>query len=485
MARSEDGRSELERLADLDIDDDTDLDALFVDYDRQREDELAARRREERARARQARDAVAVTGTAAEAEEASRRAREPRAHAAIGEAEIEGDQVLAWAPAQAPQRPSTRESSVSDRSAAGTDSEHDTGRPAEAVTQLPGRSAPIEDDFVAEMFASAAAAAPVAPVPETTSTAPPLEEGRPETGEPGEAVEPMGSAEPEPGVGARQAPGGTQTESSSVGAEDDDSDAGEVRSGTASDDEAGVPTVPPALSGARGLVAEARSRSGVYWTKFRSWQLQYQLAVGALLLCVLLFGLVQCFGGSGQQSGMEAEQETVQADPGVQVPVETTAAQKTGVLVPSGVESDCPSGSTRPQLAFTAERRDAWVCTRANGIDGAVMTLTFQRPVVISEIEVVPGFNYVEASGIDQWTRHRVVTRILWRIGDEQILQNINPTRTGATLKVNAIATQQVTLVVQSTAVPGSKPGTSAPGANRAKGDTFAVSSIKIIGREA
>ena len=112
--------------------------------------------------------------------------------------------------------------------------------------------------------------------------------------------------------------------------------------------------------------------------------------------------------------------------------------------------------------------------------------MTFRRPIVVTELFVVPGFNYVEASGIDRWTQYRHVTRLLWEIGDEEFVQTINPVRTGVRREVDDIATQQITVTVMQTVSPesGGEVGSSRLGGKKA-GDSFAMSQIQIIGHEA
>lgn len=238
-------------------------------------------------------------------------------------------------------------------------------------------------------------------------------------------------------------------------------------------------TVDQAVGGIRSVLTRG-------WGKFRSLPGRHQ-AFGALIAIAVLVLLVSMVGGGGDQPAQsESVVEEVATETGGPVPTTQGGGEKT-VLSPTKVSARCASRSTSVELAFNDEKRDAWVCARAQGIDGTVVTISFRRPVVVSEVFLVPGFNYVEASGIDDWTRHRVVTRVLWKIGDKEMVQQINPVRTGATMPVGDIATQQITLTILQTSESGSggAEGGVFGGVNKSKDDTFAVSKIEIRGREA
>lgn len=365
----------------------------------------------------------------------------------------------------------------------------DAGTPvvnASAASNGPG---PSPDDVIAQMFASALGQPPPpSSQPSAPVTAPPTPAAAQPQAPTSVVDEPDERAVTSPA--AEQSPVAEHTPAPSPAPEVNTVPPTAVPATTTAASPADDPKTGEAEPAAAVKAAGNDRMSGMktaaadYWAKFRGVQLQYQVVVWLVLLTVIAFVVSQCAGGKTSEATSSGTPVVNEGPATAEAPPAPAQPTGTGVLIPESMEAVCPSGSSRPELAFTAERSEAWICKRAMGIDGATLTVQFRRPVVITEIEVMPGFNYKEASGIDQWNRHRQVTRILWRIGDEQIVQNINPVRTGARLKVNAIATQTVTMMIQETVEPGGKAGR-APGASKSRDDDFAISSIKFIGREA
>lgn len=78
----------------------------------------------------------------------------------------------------------------------------------------------------------------------------------------------------------------------------------------------------------------------------------------------------------------------------------------------------CPSGSTSGMDAFSGEPRKAWSCVRAYQIDGQVMTIELGKSYHIDSIGIVPGFDFVDSDGVDQWTKHRTVGRVSYEFQD-------------------------------------------------------------------
>lgn len=109
-----------------------------------------------------------------------------------------------------------------------------------------------------------------------------------------------------------------------------------------------------------------------------------------------------------------------------------------------------------PTKAFSSIETDAWVCYRAMGIDGAVMNIMFREPVTLTEIRLTPGFNFLQQqSGEDKWVQHRVVSRILWRAGGQQFVQEIEPQRNEvAYIFDKPVTTESMSLTIQQSVVP-------------------------------
>ncbi len=164
-----------------------------------------------------------------------------------------------------------------------------------------------------------------------------------------------------------------------------------------------------------------------------------------------------------------------------------------GPLLPVSLKPDTPPGSSDPGLAFGNDESQAWIGTRLYNVDNDRLTITFSQPVVVSSIFVMPGFKYVEPNGIDHWNEHRLVTLIKWKIGGTEILQNIVPTRAGATLKVPDLATQVITLTIMQTERPPTATGSGSsplPGIfggpdDQKVDESWAISRIAITGHNA
>ncbi|MEB3022939.1 MULTISPECIES: hypothetical protein [Mycolicibacter] len=149
----------------------------------------------------------------------------------------------------------------------------------------------------------------------------------------------------------------------------------------------------------------------------------------------------------------------------------------------------CPGGSSDPSLAFGSDAGAAWICGRLHNIDLQQITIEFPRPVVVTSIVVVPGFAYVEPNGQDHWLEHRLVTSINWRLGGQQVIQNIKPTRDGATLELPRVATQRIVGTILSSERPPAVNSPTGPlpgilgGPDQAKIDeSIAISRIVVNG---
>lgn len=127
------------------------------------------------------------------------------------------------------------------------------------------------------------------------------------------------------------------------------------------------------------------------------------------------------------------------------------------------------------------------------------MNVVFPKTVVVKSITVMPGWNYVAPNGRDHWNEHRLVTKILWRIGGQQFEQNITPTRSGSTLTLpgNGIATTVMSLTILTTERPdalsadtgGEGGGFLTPGGDMGPENTdvdksTAIGSVTIMGSE-
>ena len=233
------------------------------------------------------------------------------------------------------------------------------------------------------------------------------------------------------------------------------------------------------------LVPEAlRKRDMTFTEKVKDWfddrePLHQKLILGgaaASILLIISLILLIVFPKDKQEAPKEQNTDT-------NISMEDTNATEVGTLIPVSSDSKCPEGelSTPVADAFDPAQEKAWVCERAFGIDGAVATMHFDSSVEISKVALVPGFNFAAPRGEDEWMKHRVVTKVLWRVGDEQFVQTINPARTPAEISIPNLVTTDISMTVLATADPVGTDGQTA----RPTTDTFAISTITITGKPA
>lgn len=166
---------------------------------------------------------------------------------------------------------------------------------------------------------------------------------------------------------------------------------------------------------------------------------------------VLLIGaIVASFMVTGR--GRPPEPAVQVAPPPAQIDTAPPTA-KEAVLIPAQVSASCGNDSDAV-APFANDRTRAWVCKRINGLDLNVLNISFACPVVITSITVVPGWNHVAPDGRDEWIRHRLTTGISWRMGGAVYPQAIVPTRTGVTMKVPNVITQEMSATITSSMRP-------------------------------
>lgn len=204
------------------------------------------------------------------------------------------------------------------------------------------------------------------------------------------------------------------------------------------------------------------------------------IAAGAVLLVV---AIVASFMVTGRGRPPEPAVQVAPPPAANDVPAPTAKEQ---VLIPAQVSASCGNDSDAV-APFANDRTRAWVCKRINGLDLNVLNISFACPVVVTSLTVTPGWNFVAPDGRDEWIRHRLTTGISWRMGGAVYPQAIVPTRTGVTMKVPNVITQEMSATITSSMRPpmgesksddfGSKADESA------KVDEFtAIGSIKIMG---
>lgn len=171
------------------------------------------------------------------------------------------------------------------------------------------------------------------------------------------------------------------------------------------------------------------------------------LAVAGFLL-VLVVALSFMGGGRGKPPDPA---DTVAPPPQAE---NTAPPTKEVTLVPATVSTSCGNDSDAV-APFSGDKTRAWKCDRIDGLDLNVLNVTFNKPVVITSITIVPGFNYIAPDGRDEWPRHRVVTDVSWRMGGGLYPQeHIAPTRTGVTQKFPDVRTLMMSMTITGSARP-------------------------------
>jgi hypothetical protein len=184
------------------------------------------------------------------------------------------------------------------------------------------------------------------------------------------------------------------------------------------------------------------------------------------------------------------------------------------VPIPYTASASCPPGSTAAQSMSGADPTQAFVCVR-NHLDGQVITLDMGRSVVVTAISLSPGWVGKDGSGQDQWTQHRVVSRVQYVFNDTAttvVTQDTGNIHGEAVVPVphGVLASKIVLIVLQTSrapteptststetppgvpllddvlgAPPTLKPSTTTgaqPQPDDAVDNTFAISSLKILG---
>lgn len=209
--------------------------------------------------------------------------------------------------------------------------------------------------------------------------------------------------------------------------------------------------IRPSTSGGKSaLVAGLLDKPKEIFEKHPTWKRPALFGgIGLVVALVVMF----MFGGSPA-----TETPKPPPPPVAQETTDPQADKQVITLMPKAVSAMCGPGSSGPSLVFSKDPKDAWRCARSHGIDGEILNIKFPNNVMVKSITLMPGWNYVEPNGTDHWSQSRLVTRILWRLGGKQFVQNINPTRAGSTFTFpgQGVVTQDMSLTVQASVPPES-----------------------------
>lgn len=160
-------------------------------------------------------------------------------------------------------------------------------------------------------------------------------------------------------------------------------------------------------------------------------------------------------------------------------PTDQTQTQETPNQTPTDVTianitTSCEDGSTPPTMLTDEDPLTSWECIRTLGIDGTVLTINLENTTTITQLGLLPGH-----ADPNQWSNHRTVTRVLWSLGDEQLIQEITPDKNQpATVPVPNIPTSTIQATIQQTTLPKDAAGNE----QQTPQDDFAVGQLIIKG---
>lgn len=141
-------------------------------------------------------------------------------------------------------------------------------------------------------------------------------------------------------------------------------------------------------------------------------------------------------------------------------------------------QGSCAPGSTPAQTMSGSDPRNAFVCVRSGG-DGQTLTLDLGRTYVITAIALTPGWVGLDASGVSQWSQHRVVTLVQYQFDDPDrtlVTQDTRNVHGEAVQPVKHVLASKVRLLIRQTSRPPAEPRTTsapAPGETGLLPDVF------------
>lgn len=205
------------------------------------------------------------------------------------------------------------------------------------------------------------------------------------------------------------------------------------------------------------------------------------IAAAVLVVLLVLGSLSMCGKGDDEEESSPPPAAESTEDDTSEV---TGSPAANDPVIPSNADASgqCGPRSTDANLMFDGDSSTAWECQTSQGLTYNLVTLSFDKPVVLSSARVVPGFNFTEPSGDNKWDQYRQVTSMIWRFSskkDDQYEMRIdNPSPAGSEVKFPSIATQEITVIVTGSQDPAGDSG----GIGSKENDTFAIGSMELFG---
>jgi hypothetical protein len=141
--------------------------------------------------------------------------------------------------------------------------------------------------------------------------------------------------------------------------------------------------------------------------------------------------------------------------------------------------------------AFDGDFNTAWICTRAKNQDGQTIQVDFGRQVTLTQIRAIGGFDATAPDGTDQWSKHRIVTKLeVWFPKDlrrDPVTIDTGGVRDWRFIALNPPATVSTLLIrVAETSDPPQPPTPTSETAspNPDEVTSVAVSEIQFIGTD-
>lgn len=213
-------------------------------------------------------------------------------------------------------------------------------------------------------------------------------------------------------------------------------------------------------------------------TGHRKW-----LVIGGAATLVALLVLVMILITGNKDDTQQATQPEVQANQEEQ-PSQQQASELPGIIQPVNVTTRCMNEDSNPASMFDPNNTTAWICQRAMGVDGVVAEIDFGKEVTVTQLSIVPGFDYLSNTGTNEWTNYRVVNRVAWQLdedGKETVIQDITPAQGSEATKTleTPVKTRKIYMKVMGTQKSDPAAPDAAPGSPQ---DAFAVGKVTVTG---
>ncbi len=187
-------------------------------------------------------------------------------------------------------------------------------------------------------------------------------------------------------------------------------------SGTAvvDDDTANKPATPGLFN--RGIHAGAcagRAVAHQFNKRVPPTRRLHTVTISAAAIAVLLVALT----GIRNLASAIAPQPATPTPAAAAPPPARTALTRDTILADARASDVCPRDAdyADANLALDGDLNTAWVCTRAKNTDGQYIQVNFGRQVTLTQIRVDGGFDGTAPDHTDQWSKHRIVTKLeIW-----------------------------------------------------------------------